>query len=796
MKKLLLLVAVAAMLFIPSSCSTEDAFHEDKVWECIGSIISRIEELEKICDRMNSDISSLQNLVKALENNDSITGVFPIIENGVEVGYEIRFEHSDTIFIYHGKDGSNGKNGYTPQIGVRQDGDGIYYWTLDGEWLLDEKGNKIKAVGVDGADGKDGQNGQDGSNGSNGTNGQDGKDGADGITPQLKIEDDYWYISYDNGATWTQLGKATGEDGKDGANGTGGAGDNIVFKSVTQDDNNVYFTLADGTVITVHKNVAFDIVFDTANIQDVKVHSEVKVNYEVSSSAEHVDIEVLPTNDLRAVLVPEDESNKCGYILIRTGSTFDAASRVVVIVSDGNKAIMKSLVLNIKPEEESAQLYVYNGATKTVSAKGGDVTVSFITNVDCKAVIPTEYQSWISVAETRALECKHIAISVAENTGDRRSGEVNVQTLDGKLSVTYTISQVGASSTSSPEVGDDGTITATPASNEIFYTTTDGLPIEPSATAFNGVVVSNTYENGVGVIVLDRPFTIIMDNAFEGKKTLRSIVLPNSVTSIGSYAFDDCKSLTSVTIGNSVTSIGSYAFDDCRSLTSVTIGNSVTSIGSYAFYWCTSLTSVDITDLSAWCRISFGSGTANPLCYGAKLYLNGSELTDITIPLDITEIKSYAFYNCDSLTNVTIGNSVTSIGGYAFDDCTSLTSVTIGNSVTSIGSYTFYNCTSLTAIALPDATKTIGGEAFYNCATLEKIEMGSGMKTISADAFWGCYLLKEIYCKAATPPTGHANMFVCAVLDAKIYVPTASVEAYKAAWYWSNYASYIEGKEF
>jgi len=662
--------------------------------------------------------------------------------------------------------------------------------------LLDEKGNKIKAVGVDGADGKDGQNGQDGSNGSNGTNGQDGKDGADGITPQLKIEDDYWYISYDNGATWTQLGKATGEDGKDGANGTGGAGDNIVFKSVTQDDNNVYFTLADGTVITVHKNVAFDIVFDTANIQDVKVHSEVKVNYEVSSSAEHVDIEVLPTNDLRAVLVPEDESNKCGYILIRTGSTFDAASRVVVIVSDGNKAIMKSLVLNIKPEEESAQLYVYNGATKTVSAKGGDVTVSFITNVDCKAVIPTEYQSWISVAETRALECKHIAISVAENTGDRRSGEVKVQTLDGKLSITYTISQVGASSTSSPEVGDDGTITATPASNEIFYTTTDGLPIEPSATAFNGVVVSNTYENGVGVIVLDRPFTIIMDEAFYGKKTLRSIVLPNTVTSIGVDAFE----------------------------------------------FCHKLTRIDITNLSAWCRISFGDNDANPLYYGAKLYLNGSELTDITIPSDITEIKNYTFYNndsltsviipdsvtliggsafcgcdsltsvtigngvtsigeyafngCDSLTSVTIGNSVTSIGNLAFCNCTSLVSVTIGNSVTSIGGLAFKGCTSLTAIAFPDATKTIGGEAFYNCATLEKIEMGSGMKTISADAFWGCYLLKEIYCKAATPPTGHANMFVCAVLDAKIYVPTASVEAYKAAQYWSDYADYIEGKEF
>ena len=69
--------------------------------------------------------------------------------------------------------------------------DGVYYWTIDGEWLLDSDGNKIPTTGKDGADGQNGENGQD---------------GADGITPQLKIEEDYWYISYDNGMTWNQLG--------------------------------------------------------------------------------------------------------------------------------------------------------------------------------------------------------------------------------------------------------------------------------------------------------------------------------------------------------------------------------------------------------------------------------------------------------------------------------------------------------------------------------------------------------------------------------------------------------------
>ncbi|UKI40105.1 MAG: DUF4988 domain-containing protein [Alistipes putredinis] len=127
-------------------------------------------------------------------------------ENGKVVGYTIKFAKSNPIVIYNGKDGANGVDGNTPVIGVKKDTDGIYYWTLNGEFIVAD-GQKIKAQGTDGSDGADGSDGNDG---------QDGTNGKDGVTPKLEIRDGYWFVSYDNGSNWTQLGKATGEDGTDG----------------------------------------------------------------------------------------------------------------------------------------------------------------------------------------------------------------------------------------------------------------------------------------------------------------------------------------------------------------------------------------------------------------------------------------------------------------------------------------------------------------------------------------------------------------------------------------------------
>ena len=178
---------------------------------------SAFEALQRLCNETNTNLSALQTIVTALQNNDYITSVDPLTENGKVVGYTIKFAKSNPIVIYNGKDGADGN---TPVISVKKDTDGIYYWTLDGEFIVVD-GQKIKAQGTDG---------------------NNGADGSDGVTPKLEIREGYWWISYDNGTNWTQLGKATGEDGKDA--------DSI---KITQDENNVYFELADGTVITISK---------------------------------------------------------------------------------------------------------------------------------------------------------------------------------------------------------------------------------------------------------------------------------------------------------------------------------------------------------------------------------------------------------------------------------------------------------------------------------------------------------------------------------------------------------------
>lgn len=133
-------------------------------------------------------------------------------------GYLITFSTGKTITIYHGKngtdgedgkDGQHGTDGVTPTISVKKDTDGIYYWTVNGDWLLDD-GKKVKAEGTDGADGQPG------------TDGNDGVDGINGITPQFKIEK--WILIQSlmiiskHGHNLEKLQQTAGLNGTDGDN--------------------------------------------------------------------------------------------------------------------------------------------------------------------------------------------------------------------------------------------------------------------------------------------------------------------------------------------------------------------------------------------------------------------------------------------------------------------------------------------------------------------------------------------------------------------------------------------------
>ena len=278
-----------ASLFGLSSCG--DDYDDSELRGDIGNLEDRITALEEWQKSVNSDIRSLQSLVAALENKDYVTAVTPL-ENGT--GYVISFLKGGNITIKHGErgeQGEKGEDGTMPVISVKLDTDGKYYWTVNGEWLLNS-GNKIPVTGEKGDKGDKGDNGTAGSDGLTpyigdngnwwigtmdtgvkaqgniGTDGQtphigdngnwwigttdtgvkaQGDKGADAIAPQVRINADTneWEISADGGKTWNSTGvKATGDKGNTGAQGE--KGDSMFSNIDNSNEAYVELTLADG----------------------------------------------------------------------------------------------------------------------------------------------------------------------------------------------------------------------------------------------------------------------------------------------------------------------------------------------------------------------------------------------------------------------------------------------------------------------------------------------------------------------------------------------------------------------
>ncbi len=567
-----------AFFVVISGC---DAKFEE-INQRIDGLEDRIEYLEELCARINTNIVSLQTLVNAVQGNDYITSIVPIVAGEDTIGYIITFTKSGPVTIYNGKDGkdgndgadglpgNDGKDGYTPQIGVKLDEDGIYYWTLDGDWLLDDAGNKIPVQGADGTDGKDGEDGQPGT------------DGQDGVTPQLKIEEGYWYISYDDGLTWTQLGKATGEDGQDG---------DSLFESVTEEDGYVYFVLSSGETIIVPKAQKLEIVFEETEEIGSLPGQTLRLSYTLTGADPETVIECIPKGTWEAEVEITDYASGC--VAVTAPNPMTDGKVVVLANNSAGFSDMKILTFTEGTLTVADDSYELDGNASVLE-------IEVTTNLDYTVHIPEDAASWLSIAPATksTMRTEILSLSVQEYpVGISRSAVVELRYGDRTLQ-SVLIEQTGLVHPSSSIEFEDAVVKdwLVASTSPLIDINGDGeISYEEAEQC---VSLPRTPENLLSFSEFQYfvKLTEIPDDMFRYCEKMYKISLPVNISCIGAYGFYQCRSLTEIYLPRSVHKIQECAFSDCVALKIVSMPYGVEIIVDNAFQVCTSLSEITLPE--------------------------------------------------------------------------------------------------------------------------------------------------------------------------------------------------------
>lgn len=695
MKKLLAFAALFAVVAL-TSCKYDD----DDLWNSVHGLENRVAKLEELCKQMNTNISSLQTIVTALQNNVYVTGTTPLMKDGKEIGYTITFSKGNPITIYHGKDGQDGEDGITPTISVKKDTDGVYYWTLNGEFIMVD-GGKIQAEG------------KDGTNGTNGT------------TPQFKIENDYWFVSYDNGANWTQLGKATGEDGIGGDSMFSG----VDYKTSTD---YVIFTLADGTQIKLPTWSAFEALQRLCN--------ETNTNL----SALQTIVTALQNNDYITSVDPLTENGKVVGYTIKF-----AKSNPIVIYNgkDGTDGVDGNTpVIGVKKDGDGIYYWTLDGEFiivdgQKIKAQGTDGSDG-ADGVTPKLEIREGYW-WISY--DNGTNWTQLGKATGEDGKDADSikitqdeNNVYFELADGTV---ITISKTGQSvDPNIIQFADENVkklcVGMWDTNGDLELSYDEAATVTSLGTTFTGnseIQIFNELKHFTGLTVLD--------DAFSGCSNLWKVTIPVNVESMTFNNFKGCVSLKTITFekgsklkaftgghDNNYKILG--AFLDCKSLTTIEIPASVESLGT-AFKG-SSLRTITFEKGSKLKSIT--GGYQNKDNYSGALS-DCKALTFIEIPASVETIEIAAFFGCSSLEMITFekGSKLESISGVrdlgAFDGAINLTTVDMSEctQVKRIDEYTFYGNSNLRLFKIgTEIPPTCKDYTFYNINPYSVLKVPSG----------------------------------------------------------------------
>lgn len=396
MIKKYLSIALAAMFFSAASCTYDDTDIRNKVDE----LDSRLTELEQVVKQLNTNVGSLMTIVNALENQIRIESVTTLSDGS---GYVILFSDSSRITVSDGKNGADGSDGDTPVVSIGKDIDGLYYWKVNGEWLLDGE-NKIPAT-------------------------------SKAEIPLIRVNEitGNFELSFD-GENWQDIGSA------------GGAG---IFKDVIDGEDEVIFILSgDKDPIIIPKAQQFALNISKGEFA-VTPGGQLSIPYTISAVDAGTAISVLATEGFKAsVNYNFDNDVSSGNILVEIPEPL-TDGKVFVFAVNG-KGTPSARILSF----EAGEFMAMEMGDTNIPAEGGELMVFVQTNYDYNVIIPEDAQSWISYQFenlTRVVREDFMTFVIApNNAASQRSAEIKLRDDNYVVYHTITITQDAGSGEQEP----------------------------------------------------------------------------------------------------------------------------------------------------------------------------------------------------------------------------------------------------------------------------------------------------------------------------------------------------------
>lgn len=700
MKKIWVALLFAGMSFGMGSCMKEDI---DDIRKELQEHDDRLTSLEEWQKSVNTDISSLQSLVEALEDKDYVTEVTPLADGS---GYEISFLKSGKITIKNGEKGEKGEAGNTPVISVKQDTDKKYYWTVNGEWLLDGDNNKMPVTGEKGDKGDTGNDGLTPHIGDNGNwwvgttdtgvkaqgntgddgltphigdngnwwigttdtgvkaQGEQGDPGTSAIAPQVRINTDTneWEISTDGGKTWTSTGvTATGPTGPSGAA--------CGISDINIKDNTVIFSLRTGEQFTI------PLTTSAIKFSDLEEITEGNNTFTAES-------EFFKQNDLVIQVRVESKTADGMDILTRTASEnrWEISSSLsgnqlsITVNPAKGTAMNETAILKVEVYSKDGQLL----------ATGQKVFANGI------------FEGVLSVSSFSDLMSQLAKVDKTKTTDLKITGSfddyIAYNDLYKLINEIKGFSQIGTLEISVPQIT---TLAPINDVNMKVFKSEYITSLAPNGSTFDGSSVEEVYLPNV---------TALKQMDFNECSNLRKVYLPNVVEARGAQTFYNCTQLETLDLPNLTSLTGDLA-RKCTNLKEVNIPKA-TSLPSSSFEECISLTSLSLPEVTT---------------MGGDVFQKCTNLVSISLP-KVTVLPRRAFAECVSLSGEIKLDAVEEVGESAFSGCTKIVTVTLNNA-TSIGKHAFSGCTAMQTATLKKVTK-IGEEAFKNCSNLTLLGLG------------------------------------------------------------------------